>query len=186
VSLDDGDELSADVLLVGIGAMPNQELAVAAGLPCADGVIVDCNARTADHHIYAIGDCTRRPLPLYHGQFRLESVPNAIEQAKQAATSICSRAAPAFEPPWFWSDQFDLKLQIAGLSLNVAQTVVRGDPEEARFAVFHVGTDGTVRAVEAVNSPPEFMMGRQLIAARTAISIERLRDSRISMREVAR
>jgi 3-phenylpropionate/trans-cinnamate dioxygenase ferredoxin reductase component len=184
VILDDGERLLADVLLLGVGAVPNQELAAAAGLPCRDGILVDSLARTADHHIYAVGDCTRRPLPLYEGQFRLESVPNAIEQAKQAAAGICGRAVPPSEPPWFWSDQFDLKLQIAGLPENVAQTVMRGEPQQNRFAIFHLGFDGTVRAVEAVNSPPEFMVGRQLIAARKQVSIERLCDPRISMREV--
>jgi 3-phenylpropionate/trans-cinnamate dioxygenase ferredoxin reductase component len=186
VILDDGERLPADLLLVGVGAVPNQELAAAAGLPCRDGVLVDNLARTVDPRIYAIGDCTRRPLPLYDGHFRLESVPNAIEQAKQAAAAICGRPAPAPEAPWFWSDQFDLKLQIAGLPVNATQTIVRGDPRAARFAIFHLGADATVRAVEAVNSPPEFMMGRQMIAARTQVAIERLRDPRISMREVAR
>lgn len=185
VRLDNGDRLTADLVLVGIGAIPNQELAIAAGLPCEDGVLVNMAACTADPQIYAIGDCTRRPIPLYGRQWRLESVPNALEQARQAAASICARPAPTPETPWFWSDQFDLKLQIAGLPIDVVDVVMRGDPESNQFAVFHVGVDGRLQAVEAVNAAPEFMMGRQLISTRRKIDIERLRDPHISMKEVA-
>jgi 3-phenylpropionate/trans-cinnamate dioxygenase ferredoxin reductase subunit len=177
--------LPADLVLVGVGAVPNQELALAAGLRCTDGVIVDLSARTDDPHVYAVGDCTRRPLPLYGQMGRLESVPNALEQAKQAAASICSLPAPNLETPWFWSDQFDLKLQIAGLPINVAEVVVRGDPNGDRFAVFHVSAERRLQAVEAVNAAPEFMMGRQLIGSRKAVDIERLRNPDISMKEVA-
>ena len=185
VCLDDDECLPADLVLVGVGAVPNQELALAAGLRCADGVIVDLSARTDDPHIYAVGDCTRRPLPLYGQMGRLESVPNALEQAKQAAASICSLPAPNLETPWFWSDQFDLKLQIAGLPIDVAEVVVRGDPNGDRFAVFHVSAERRLQAVEAVNAPPEFMMGRQLIGSRKEVDIERLRNPDISMKEVA-
>ncbi|SOE99962.1 3-phenylpropionate/trans-cinnamate dioxygenase ferredoxin reductase subunit [Burkholderia sp. OK233] len=185
VCLDDGEQLPADLVLVGVGAVPNEELARHAGLPCDDGVLVDLTARTDDPNIYAIGDCTRRPLPLYNRKVRLESVPNALEQAKQAAASICNLPAPRPETPWFWSDQFDVKLQIAGLPMDVAEIVIRGDPNEDRFAVFHVSADRRIQAVEAVNAVPEFMMGRQLIGARTEIDVERLRNPSISMKEVA-
>jgi 3-phenylpropionate/trans-cinnamate dioxygenase ferredoxin reductase component len=185
VCLDDDECLPADLVLVGVGAVPNQELALAAGLRCADGVIVDLSARTDDSHIYAVGDCTRRPLPLYGQMGRLESVPNALEQAKQAAASICNLPAPNLETPWFWSDQFDVKLQIAGLPINVAEVVVRGDPNGDRFAVFHVSAERRLQAVEAVNAPPEFMMGRQLIGSRKEVDLERLRNPDISMKEVA-
>jgi 3-phenylpropionate/trans-cinnamate dioxygenase ferredoxin reductase subunit len=185
VCLDDNEQLPADLVLVGVGAVPNEELARHAGLRCDDGVLVDLSARTDDPNIYAIGDCTRRPLPLYNRKVRLESVPNALEQAKQAAASICNLPAPKPETPWFWSDQFDVKLQIAGLPMDVAEIVIRGDPDEDRFAVFHVSADQRIQAVEAVNAVPEFMMGRQLIGARTEINIERLRNPNISMKEVA-
>jgi len=185
VCLDDGEQLPADLVLVGVGAVPNEELARHAGLRCDDGVLVDLSARTDDPNIYAIGDCTRRPLPLYNRKVRLESVPNALEQAKQAAASICNLPAPKPETPWFWSDQFDVKLQIAGLPMDVAEIVIRGDPDKDRFAVFHVSADQRIQAVEAVNAVPEFMMGRQLIGARTEIDIERLRNPNISMKEVA-
>ena len=184
VVLDNGERLPCDAVLVGVGAIPNQELAQDAELPCQDGVIVDQAARTADPDIYAIGDVTRRPLPLYGRSFRLESVPSALELAKQAACDITGRNAPAPEVPWFWSDQYDLKLQIAGLPFEVDHLIVRGDPTSAHFAVFHM-SGPVIQAVEAVNSPPEFMAGRQLIGARTPVSLEKLADPAVSMKEVA-
>ena len=185
VRLSDGRGLACDAALVGVGAVPNQELADAAGVACQNGVRVDQAARTSDPCIYAIGDCTQRPLPLYGCTGRLESVPNALEQAKQAAADLCGTKPPAPETPWFWSDQFDLKLQIAGLPLDAVQTVVRGEPSTARFAVFHLNAADQLQAVEAINAPPEFMAGRQLIGSRRPVHPERLRDAAISMKEVA-
>ena len=185
VRLADGASLDCDVVLVGVGAVPNQELAAEAGLACDEGIVVDEAARTSDPAVYAIGDCTRRPMPLYGRMWRLESVPNALEQAKQAAADLCGTPAPAPEVPWFWSDQFDLKLQIAGLPLGVASTVVRGEPTTARFAVFHLNAESRVLAVEAINAPSEFMAGRQLIAARRPIAPDRLADPAVSMKAVA-
>ena len=180
-----GEPLDCDVVLVGIGAIPNDDLARAASLDCHDGVLVDLAARTSDPNIYAIGDCTRRPLPIYGQTGRLESVPNALEQAKQAAADICGRPAPPGEVPWFWSDQYDLKLQIAGLPLGAERTVIRGEARFGRFAVFHLTGDGRVQCVEAVNSPAEFMGGRQLIGSRKPVAPERLRDMSIPMKAVA-
>ncbi|MHB8286584.1 MAG: NAD(P)/FAD-dependent oxidoreductase [Caulobacteraceae bacterium] len=185
VRLADGRAVACDAALIGVGATPNEELAAAAGLTCDNGVVVDEAARTSDPAIYAIGDCTRRPLPLYDRMFRLESVPNALEQAKQAAADICGTKPPAPETPWFWSDQYDLKLQIAGLPFDVAQTVVRGHPTTARFAVFHLNAADQIQAVEAVNAPPEFMAGRQLIGSRKSVAPDKLRDMSVSMKEVA-
>lgn len=184
VRLKDGRVLSCDAALVGIGAIANVELAKDAGLECTGGVVVDLNARTADPHVYAIGDVTHRPMPLYDRMFRLESVPNALEQAKQAAAHICGKEAPKAEVPWFWSDQYDLKLQIAGLPFDTDGAIVRGDPAQAKFAIFHLKGD-RVMAVEAVNAAPEFMMGRILIGARTPVSREKLADPAVSMKEVA-
>jgi 3-phenylpropionate/trans-cinnamate dioxygenase ferredoxin reductase subunit len=185
VRLSDGRAIACDAALVGVGAAPNQELAAAAGLVCDDGIVVDGAARTSDPAIYAIGDCARRPLPLYDRMWRLESVPNVLEQAKQAAADICGTRAPTPETPWFWSDQYDLKLQIAGLPFDVAQIVTRGHPSTARFAVFHLNADNQVQAVEAVNAPPEFMAGRQLIVSRKSVAPDKLRDMSVSMKEVA-
>jgi 3-phenylpropionate/trans-cinnamate dioxygenase ferredoxin reductase subunit len=185
VRLADGRLIPCDVALVGVGALPNQELAQAAGLDCDDGVRVDLDARTSDPAIFAIGDCTRRPMPLYDREWRLESVPNALEQAKAAASALSGRPRPAPEVPWFWSDQYDVKLQIAGLPLDVDQVVVRGAPEDGRFAVFHLNGAGRVMAVEAVNAAPEFMGGRQLIAAKKAVAPDALRDMSLTMKVLA-
>jgi 3-phenylpropionate/trans-cinnamate dioxygenase ferredoxin reductase subunit len=125
-----------------------------------------------------------RPLPLYDRMFRLESVPNALEQARQAAAAIAGKPRPPDEAPWFWSDQYDLKLQIAGLPFDADRTLLRGDPSAARFAVFHLKGD-EIRAVEAVNAPPEFMMGKQLIASRRPVDVDKLADPTVSMKQVA-
>lgn len=176
VRLGDRRVLPCDAALVGVGAIPNDEAARAAGLPCDDGVVVDALARTGRPDVWAVGDVTRRPLPLYEDRaHRLESVPNALEQARLAACAIAGRPLPASEVPWFWSDQYDLKLQIAGLPFEADRRVVRGDPADARFAVFHLCGE-VVRAVEAVNDAPAFMTGRQLIARRTPVDPARLAD----------
>lgn len=184
VVLADGSPIACDVVVIGVGAQPNLQLAQDAGLDCADGVVVDETARTSDPAIYAVGDVTHRPLPLYDRTARLESVPNALEQAKQAASAIAGRPQPAPEVPWFWSDQFDLKLQIAGVPYECGQIVTRGDPASEKFALFHLH-GGVVRAVEAVNSPPEFMAGRLLIGKKTVVDPARLADTSIPMKEVA-
>ena len=189
VRLSDGELIFADVTLVGVGALACDALARTAGLTCENGVVVDETARTSDPSIYAIGDMTHRPIPTMGGRvMRLESVPNALEQAKQAAAGIVCRPAPAPEVPWFWSDQYDIKLQIAGLPFGADRQVLRGDPAEGRFAVFHlVKTDDgdKIVCVEAVNSPPEFMAGRLLIGRARSIDAEKLGDTAVSMKDVA-
>ncbi|WP_428151998.1 NAD(P)/FAD-dependent oxidoreductase [Brevundimonas sp.] len=185
VTLADGRTIPCDSAVVGVGAIPNDALAVAAGLDVEGGILVDLEARTFDPAIFAIGDVTRRPMPIYDRLFRMESVPNALEQAKQAAAALTGRPAPAGETPWQWSDQYDLKLQIAGYPFDTDRIVVRGDPAAASFAVFHLSGD-RVQAVEAINAPPEFMMGRKLIGERRAVDVARLADKAVSMKEVAK
>jgi 3-phenylpropionate/trans-cinnamate dioxygenase ferredoxin reductase subunit len=184
VRLGDGRLIACDAALVGVGAIPNDDMAQAAGLDCANGVVVDLEARTSDPAIFAIGDVTNRPMPLYDRTHRLESVPNALEQARQAACAITGRPPPAGETPWFWSDQYDVKLQIAGMPFEADDILVRGDPAAGKFAVFHL-KGGAIQAVEAVNAPPEFMMGKQLIAQRRPVAREKLADPAVSMKEVA-
>ena len=188
VRLSDGSLVGADVILVGVGALANDGLARAAGLACdpagSGGIIVDEMARTSDADIYAIGDVTVRPVPVHGCTMRLESVPNALEQARQAAHAIVGRAQAAPEVPWFWSDQYDIKLQIAGLPQEADRTVVRSDPSTGRFAVFHLCGDRIV-CVEAVSAPPEFMAGKQLIGRRTPVDVARLADPAVSMKAVA-
>lgn len=184
VQLADGSVERCDLVLVGVGALPNTAIAEAAGLKCNRGIVVDESSRTSDPHVYAIGDCSLRPAPLYDRLVCHESVPSAIEQAKQAAAHITGRAPPTPEVPWNWSDQYDLKLQVAGFAFDADQMVVRGDPASGRFAVFHL-KNGRVRQVEAINAPVEFMAGRQLIQRQTEIDRLRLSDAAVPMKALA-
>jgi 3-phenylpropionate/trans-cinnamate dioxygenase ferredoxin reductase subunit len=184
VRLASGETIACDVAVVGIGALAEDRLAQAAGLACDDGIVVDLAARTSDANIFAIGDCTKRPLPLYGRSARLESVPNALEQAKQAAAAICVRPAPATEVPWFWSDQYDAHLQMAGLSFDVADTVLRGEAASGHFALFHLDAAGHLQAVEAVNSAAEFMGGRIVIAKRKVVDRAKLADASVPMKSL--
>lgn len=185
VRLADGRLIEADAVLVGVGALACEQLAREAGLTCLNGVVVDAEARTSDPSIFAIGDVTFRPVPVHGGAMhRLESVPNALEQAKQAASAIVGRAAPAPETPWFWSDQYEVKLQIAGLPVEADRQVVRGDVGAGAFAVFHLAGDRIV-CVEAVNAPAEFMAGRMMIGRQTPVDAGKLADTAVSMKAVA-
>jgi 3-phenylpropionate/trans-cinnamate dioxygenase ferredoxin reductase component len=178
-----GKVYPADLVLVGIGVIPNMDLAKKAGLPCEDGIVVDEFGATADPAIFAAGDCTwhvgREGIAL-----RLESVQNAIDQAKHAALAMAGKPKPYCEVPWFWSDQFDLKLQIAGLLRPADRAVLRGDPAARKFAVFHL-REGAVAAVESVNMPAEHLAGRKLIAVGARVPPEKLADTSIPMKNMA-
>lgn len=186
VRLADGRTIPCDIALVGIGAIPNQELAEGAGIECANGIIVDDEARTTHPRVFAIGDCTNRPMPFSGGRMRLESVPNALEQAKQAAWAICGKPKPAPEVPWFWSDQFDMRLQIAGIPSGSVQTVVKGSEDDGKFAVFHLASDDRVLCVEAVSFPQAMAIGKMMIGKRLHVPIERLNDESIPLKDLAR
>ncbi|MCZ4297121.1 FAD-dependent oxidoreductase [Henriciella marina] len=179
-----GEEIEADMVLAGIGIIPNVELAEDAGLPCKNGIIVDEDARTSDPRIFAAGDCTVRPLAHYARTGRLESVHNAIEQGKLAAAAIMGKPRPALDCPWFWSDQYNIKLQIAGLSQGYDEIVVRGDVEAKKFAAFYK-KNGRLIAVDAINSPPEFIASKRLIMSGASVASETLADTSISMKEIA-
>jgi 3-phenylpropionate/trans-cinnamate dioxygenase ferredoxin reductase subunit len=170
----------ADLVLVGIGIVPNCELAQKAGLACDNGIMVDEFGATSDPGIFAAGDCTSHP-DFYGARVRLESVQNAIDQARHVALSVIGKPSPYREVPWFWSDQYDLKLQIAGLARPSDVVVPRGDPVTGKFAVFHL-RDGVVVAVEAVNSAPDYIIGRRLIAARAHVAAEKLADMRLPIK----
>ena len=184
VRLANGAEIPAGCVVIGVGAVPNTALAEAAGLDCANGITVDATARTADPAIFAIGDCASRPVPRYGRQLRLESVPNALEMAKQAAAAITGRAPSKPEIPWFWSDQYAARLQIAGLLVDVATTAYRFVSNREKFAAFHLGADGAPLAVEAVNAAEEFMAGRLMIARRTLPARAALADPTIPMKTI--
>ena len=174
----------ADIVVIGAGAVPHVELAREAGLAVEDGIVVDGQCRTDDASIYAIGDCTSQHHDLVGRRLRLESVHNALEQARIAAAAICGRRPPAIQVPWFWTDQYDVKMQMAGLSAGHDQAVVRGDAERNRsFAVFYL-REGTLIAVDAVNRAPEFMMSKQLIAERAKIDPARLGDEGVAMKDM--
>jgi 3-phenylpropionate/trans-cinnamate dioxygenase ferredoxin reductase subunit len=179
----EGKSYPADVVLVGIGIVPNEELAREAGLGCEDGIVVDAASNaTGDPSIFAAGDCTRH-IGREGTALRLECVQNAIDQAKHAALCMTGKTNTYREVPWFWSDQYDLKLQIAGLARPSDKIVVRGDPGARKFAVFHL-RDGAVAAVEAVNAAPEYLVGRKLIADGAKIAPERLADVSIAMKSL--
>jgi len=178
-----GQSHDADIVLVGIGVVPCDELAVHAGLASEDGIVVDQNARTGDPHIWSAGDCTRHVGREGHA-IRLECVQNAIDQAKHAALAMVGKPKTYSEVPWFWSDQYDLKLQIAGLARPTDRRVARGDPANRKFAVFHL-RDGAVAAVEAVNAAPEYMIGKKLVAEGKQIAAETLADLSIPMKQMA-
>jgi len=180
----DSSRHAADIVVVGVGALPNVELARDAGLAVDNGIVVDDRCRTDDPAIYAIGDCTNQLHPLVGQRLRLESVHNALEQAKAAAAAICGKKLPQVQTPWFWSDQYDVKLQTAGLSGGHSDAVVRGDPGRGRsFAVFYL-KDGVLIAVDAVNRVPEFMTSKQLIAGGARPDPARLGDERIDMKNI--
>lgn len=178
-----GDEtIEADLVLIAAGLTPNTGLAEAAGLAVRDGIEVDGHARTGDPHIYAVGDVARFHLPRYGRSVRLESVQNAIDQAKAAAQAIMGEDRIYDPVPWFWSDQYELKLQIAGLIDGADTLVRRGDPEEGRFALFHL-RDGALIACEAVNCAPEYMAAQRMIAAGARPDPEKLRDQSVAMKD---
>jgi 3-phenylpropionate/trans-cinnamate dioxygenase ferredoxin reductase subunit len=184
VILEDGRRLPCDAVVIGVGAEPRDELLRQLGAECDGGVVVDSSARSSLPGVYAVGDVTRREVPGYPGRIRLESIPNATEQAKQAAAAITGRAAPRPEVPWFWSDQYDVNLKIAGLLAGSSRTIVRGNPSSASFAIYHLDTADRLLAVEAVNAPGDFMAGKKWIASGAAPSIDLLPDLSVPLRDL--
>ncbi len=182
--LADGTRIPADMVLSGIGILPNEELAGEAGIACSNGILVDRDARTSDPRVFAAGDCASRPLVHFGRSGRLESVHNAIEQGKLAAAAILGLPRPVEDCPWFWSDQYDLKLQIAGLSQGYDTHVIRGDPAARKFAVFYL-KNGTLIAVDSVNSPPEFLASKKLIMSGAKLAPCTLGDTSTPMKDIA-
>ena len=179
-----GNSYAADLVIIGIGIIPNIELARDAGLESDNGIVVDRYARTNHPDIVAAGDCTWHHNTIYDRWLRLESVQNANDQARVAAAAVCGKEIVYDALPWFWSDQYDLKLQIAGLSQGYDELIIRGDRENSRsFAAFYL-REGAVIAVDAVNRPPEFMMGKRLITERVKIDKARLADDGVHIREL--
>jgi len=173
----------ADFVIIGIGVIPNIELAAEAGLDVGNGIVVNEYCQTSDPDIYAAGDVTWHYNVKYDQHVRLESVPNATEQAKTVATHICGDAKPYDSLPWFWSDQFDLKLQIAGLSQGYDALVIRGDYKKSRsFAAFYFKRDKLL-AVDAVNAPREFAMTRMILTKGQTLDRNKVADINLTLKD---
>lgn len=183
VTTSEGEEISADLVVIGIGILPNTRLADDAGLATDNGVVVDDHCRTDDPAIFAVGDCTAHPNAIYDRQLRLESVHNALEQAKTAAANLCGEDSAYAQVPWFWSDQYDLKLQIAGLSEGYDDVAIRGNPAERSFSCVYL-KDGRVIACDAINAPRDFVQSKPLIANRVRIDVEKLADPDVALKDM--
>lgn len=178
------EEIPADLVVIGIGILPNTELATHAGLDVNNGIVVDEHCRTSDPDIFAVGDCSSHPNAIYDRCLRLESVHNAVEQAKTAAANICGQDLTYNQVPWFWSDQYDLKLQIAGLSEGYDDVVIRGNPAERSFSCLYLREDRLI-AVDAINAPRDFVQSKKLIADRVEIAPEKLADATTALKDLA-
>lgn len=180
----DGREFNADLVIIGIGVLPTTQLAESAGLVVDNGIRVDEFAQTSDPDIFAAGDCTNHYNSIYGRYIRLESVQNAVDQAKTAAGTICGNPKRYHALPWFWSDQYDIKLQIAGLSEGFDQVVVRGDMTSGRsFAAFYLREE-KVLAIDCINRPQEFMLGKRLITRKVKVDQSKLADTNIPIKEL--
>jgi len=184
VLLRDATSHSAELVLVGIGITPNLELARDAGLATANGIVVNDYLETNDPDVFAIGDCVEHPCIFAGARLRLESVQNAAEQAQCAAATIAGRRKPYTALPWFWTDQFDIKLQMAGISHRHDRVVTRGDPATRKFSVFHFQGE-RLAAIDSINRPLDHMIGRKLIAAGAPLAPEQVADENVDLRTLA-
>jgi 3-phenylpropionate/trans-cinnamate dioxygenase ferredoxin reductase subunit len=165
VICNDGQRFPADLVIIGVGVRPNVMLAEKVGIEVDNGIVVNAQMLTSDPDIYAIGDCASFPSPFTEARIRLESVPNANEQAKCAAASLCGKLKTYDAVPWFWSDQFNMKLQIAGLSHGYDNIVLRGDTMSEKFSAWYFKED-ILLAVDCINSPADFITAKNLLTAR--------------------
>lgn len=179
----DGSRLAADLVVVGIGLLANTELAAEAGLQVDNGILVDEHAQTSDPHIYAAGDCTNHPNALLGRRLRLESVPNALEQSRVAAANMAGKAKTYASVPWFWSDQYELKLKMVGLAEGFERLVLRGDPATDSFSAFYLKGD-KVLAADTVNRPQDFIAAKRLVAEGIAVTAEQLADDGRPLKEL--
>ncbi|HXR01551.1 MAG TPA: FAD-dependent oxidoreductase [Pseudomonas sp.] len=184
VLLTNGEKIHADLVIVGIGVIPETGLAEQAGLAVDDGILVDEYSRTSDHDIVAVGDCTSHYNPLYARQVRLESVQNAMDQAKIAAKTLCGKVEAYSSLPWFWSDQYDVKLQIAGLSQGYDQVVFRGSWDTGRSVAVFYYLAGKLLAVDAMNRPKEFMLTRRALTHQLSPDPALLADESVPLQEI--
>jgi len=179
----DGTEVKADSVLIGAGVVPNIELAEEAGINCDNGIIVNEFGQTNFTNIYACGDCTNHPNKILNKNLRLESVHNAIEQAKTVASSVMNNPMEYNQVPWFWSDQYDHKLQIVGLSGDHDVVTMRGNTNDAKFMLFYT-KDEELIAVDAINNPKEFLISRKLVANKVKIKPKVISDLNTNLNDL--
>jgi 3-phenylpropionate/trans-cinnamate dioxygenase ferredoxin reductase subunit len=179
----DGRRIEADLVIVGVGLIPNVELAAAAGLEVDNGILINEHGRTSDADIVALGDCTSHPCLFYGRRLRLESVPSAIDQARTAAATLCGKSRKTESLPWFWSDQYDLKLQMAGLNQGYERVVLRGSFERRSFAAFYMKGERVI-AADVVGRPADFMQAKRLITERVMVDDTALADEGRSLKEL--
>ena len=181
VHFSDGTHRLCDLIIAGVGMVPTTDLAESAALEVDNGIVVDSRLMTSDPRIFAVGDCCNYLHTSYLGRrVRLESVPNAADHARICAAAICGRTVPLHAVPWFWSDQYDLKLQIAGLSSGYDAIAMRGRQESESFSVFYLRA-GAVIAADSINRPADFTVARKLVAHRVLASIEDLENDNIPL-----
>jgi 3-phenylpropionate/trans-cinnamate dioxygenase ferredoxin reductase component len=183
VVLRDGTAFPADLVMVGVGIVPNIELAQEAGLTVVNGIAVNEYLETDHENIFAIGDCAEHPCVFAGGRVRLESVQNAADQAQRVATTIAGRRSCYCALPWFWTDQFDIKLQMAGISQGHERIVTRGDAESRKLSVFYFKQDRLV-AIDSINRPLDHMIGRKLIAGGVPLTPEQAADETVDLRKL--
>lgn len=184
VICNDGRRLPASLVIIGVGVVPNVELAQEAGLKIDNGIVVDPCARSSDPAIVAAGDVTNHYQHTYDRHMRLESVPNAVDQAKAAAAAVCGKEKPYRSLPWFWSDQFDLKLQIAGLSQCYDQIIIRGDIMTSRSVAVFYFRQGKFIAADCVNRAAEFMLARKVLSSDLTLDVENLTDENVAPKDL--
>ncbi len=177
----DGRRFPADLVVVGIGIVPNVELARACGLAVGNGVTVDGHLRASDPAIFAIGDCCEFPSAQTGTRVRLESVQNAVDQGRAVAAAIVGRARPYDAVPWFWTDQYDAKVQIAGLSNGFDRTVLRGEPKALRFSLFYFRS-GRLIAVDSVNRGADYMAVRKILGSGRNVTADEIADESVDLK----
>ncbi len=178
----DGTEFETDCVIIGIGIVPSTDLAEHIGIEIDNGIVVDAHTRTSMDGVYAVGDCTNHPNDLLGRRLRLESVQNAISQGKTAASTILGNDVPYSEVPWFWSDQYDVKLQMAGINDPEDQVIVRGESGSRSFSVCYL-RDGALVAINAMNRPKDFLQGKKAVAAKVKPDVSRLADPDVPLKE---
>ena len=175
IKIENNDAINTDAIIIGVGVKPETELAEAAGLDCHNGILVNEFCETSDSNIFAIGDCANYPNSIYGQRLRLESVQNAIEHAKIAAAKINAKPLSNDHIPWFWSDQYNIKLRIAGIASGYENYIIRGDIAEEKFSVFYIKKERLI-ALESINDYKSFSAGIKLIKNEVNVPIEDLKD----------